>query len=192
MAEQLSLMGFEPAASPTDRLFFAIQPDIETATRIVELAHDLRHRHGLKGAPLAAERLHVTLWFLGDFVGLPQAIIAGACEAASHCTWPAFDVTFDRVLSFQGGRRGSPFVLRSDDKMLIEFQRTLALMMSKAGVAGAANKAFVPHVTLLYDTCKVAEQRVETIHWAVRELVLVRSVLGQSRHEPIARWPLSG
>ena len=49
-----------------------------------------------------------------------------------------------------------------------------------------------PHVTLLYDDVLVEERAVEPIRWTVREFVLVHSLLGQTRHVPLARWPLGG
>jgi 2'-5' RNA ligase len=33
---------------------------------------------------------------------------------------------------------------------------------------------------------------VEPIRWTVREFVLVHSLLGQTRHVPLARWSLGG
>jgi 2'-5' RNA ligase len=47
-------------------------------------------------------------------------------------------------------------------------------------------------MTLLYDDRSVAEQAVETIGWTAREFVLVHSLLGQTRHIPLGRWPLRG
>jgi hypothetical protein len=40
------------------------------------------------------------------------------------------------------------------------------------------------------DWTKIAEQFVETVGWSVREFVLVHSLLGQTRHVLLARWPL--
>jgi len=52
--------------------------------------------------------------------------------------------------------------------------------------------SFTPHVTLLYDGRVVTERLVEPIRWTVREFVLVRSLLGKTRHIVIGRWPLRG
>ena len=62
---QLTLRGIE-AAKPTDRLFFAIFPDSDTAAKISLLAQTLRHEHALRGKLLRPERLHVTLIRLSD------------------------------------------------------------------------------------------------------------------------------
>jgi 2'-5' RNA ligase len=38
----------------------------------------------------------------------------------------------------------------------------------------------------------VARRAIEPITWTVNEFVLVRSLVGQGRHEVLARWPLHG
>ena len=45
--QQMTLGGF--AAQPaSDRLFFAVYPDAQTARHIIELASSVRARHGLR------------------------------------------------------------------------------------------------------------------------------------------------
>jgi 2'-5' RNA ligase len=193
MAEQFSFDGFETAATPTDRLFFAILPDTKSAAGVASLTQYLRSQYGLKGAPLQPERLHITLCFLGDFVGQPQAIMATACETASSLVRPAFDVVLDRVLSFgRATGRDNPVVLCGGDGVgaLIEFRHALAVALSKKGLGRDMHTTFMPHMTLLYDNRNVAEHDVDSVSWRANEFALVRSVLGQGRHELIARWPL--
>lgn len=193
MSEQLSLDGFDAPSSPTDRFFFALLPDAESVTRIATLSRQLRGECGLEGRAVAPERLHVTLYFLGDFVGLPEGVVARASRAASLLAQPAFEVMFDRVMSFAGSRGGRPCVLRCKDGLaaLANFQRALAIEMSKEGLKPADKSAYTPHLTLLYDQRSVPEQSIEPIGWRADEFVLVRSAIGQSRHETIARWPLA-
>jgi 2'-5' RNA ligase len=193
MAKQLSLMGFEDA-QPTDRLFFAIFPDANSAARIARLAEGLRDSHGLRGKPLASDRFHITLHHLGDHVGLPQSIVAAACEAGANVTMPQFDVAFDQVGGFARGTGNRPFVLQGGDGLaaLALFQRVLGTAMMKAGLKRWTETSFTPHVTLLYDDQEVARYSVETIGWTVKEFVLVQSLLGQTRHIPLARWQLRG
>jgi RNA 2',3'-cyclic 3'-phosphodiesterase len=78
MPAQSSLPGFDAEPKPTDRLFFAIFPDADTAARIARLALQLRSEHGLRGTPLKQERFHVTLHHLGDYAGLNHGIVAMA------------------------------------------------------------------------------------------------------------------
>ena len=192
MAEQFALEGFEPPPKPTDRLFFAIFPTAYVAERIAQLAQQLRGEHGLKGKALATPRFHITLYHVGDYVGLPQAIVSRACAAATTVVMPPFKVAFDRAMSF-ARPSNRPFVLRGGDGLaaLMAFQQALHTALDKAGLGGAKENAhYTPHVTLLYDDHGVAEQAIDTIDWTVHEFVLVRSLLGKTQHIPLARWPL--
>ena len=175
----------------TDRLFFALFPPAATAARVYALQQDLRVRHGLWGRPLAMDRLHVTLCHVGDYAGLPQAIVAKAREAASRVSAPAFDVTFDRALTFTGRPRNRPFVLRSRDGApgVRHLQHELGEAMSRCGL-GRFARPYTPHMTLLYDTAEVAEHPVDPMTWTATEFRLVHSMLGQTRHVPLGAWTL--
>ncbi len=192
MSGQPWLPGFDAPPELTDPLFFAIFPDEDAAARIAQHARHLRVEHGLKGRPLATERFHVTLHYLGDYVGLPQGDVARAAEAAAAIVMPPFEVTFDRAASFLGRPGNHPLVLRGGNSVaaLMAFQQVLSTAMRKIGVGDNRGKTYTPHVTLLYGDRCVAEQVVETISWTVHEFVLVHSLLGQKRHVPLARWRL--
>jgi 2'-5' RNA ligase len=194
MPEQLSFAGFDPPPQPTDRLFFAIYPDASAASSIARLAGRLSDEHGLSGRPHAVERLHITLHHLGDYVGLPRGVVATATEAATAVAKPSFEIAFDRAASFLGRPRNRPFVLRGGEGVagVTAFQQALGVAMMKAGLGRWAEQRYTPHVTLLYDDLCVTEQAVETVSWTAREFVLVHSLLGRTRHIPLARWPLGG
>lgn len=179
--------------SATDRLFFALFPPVTTAARVYALQQDLRVRHGLWGRALAIERLHVTLCHVGDYAGLPQQIVTWARQAASRVSAAAFDVTFDRALSFTGRPRNRPFVLRSKQGTLdVEaFQRKLGAEMKACGL-GRFVKPYTPHMTLLYDSAEVVEHAVEPVTWTATEFRLVHSMLGQTRHVTLGSWALDG
>ena len=188
MSDQFSL--FAPAPI-TDRLFFAIFPDPLTAGRIAEQADRLRTAHQLSGRPLADERFHITLHHLGDHAGLRRDIVAMAGEAAQALAAAPFEVTFDRAVSFHNGGN-NPLVLRGDAGLeaLKAFQRDLGLAMARAGLGRLIDKAFTPHVTMLYDRRAVAEEPVEPVTWTVSGFTLVHSLLGRTEHVPLARWTL--
>lgn len=176
----------------TDRLFFALFPPASTAAQVYALQQDLRVRHGLWGRALAMDRLHVALCHLGDYDGLPNTIVAKAREAASLVHAPAFDVMFDRALSFSGRPRNRPFVLHSHDGAhgVQDFQRQLGLAMASCGL-GKLVRPYTPHMTLLYDTADVAEHSIEPIVWRCTEFRLVHSMLGQTRHISLGDWQFS-
>ena len=192
MTEQLTLVGFD--AEPRDRLLFLIFPIVDAAAQITRLAWEKRGEHRLRGKPLAAERLHVTLHHLGDYDGLPRDRVAAAREAAEVIDTPPFDITLDRTESFSHGERNRPFVLFGSDGVaaLTAFQRALGASMTRVGLGRWAKPQFNPHVTMLYDDQNVEEQAVEPVSWTAREFVLVHSQLGETRHIVLGRWPLRG
>ena len=202
MPQQFDLEGFgdpEPT-TPTDRLFFAILPDPATAARICVFTQQLSQEHGLRGRPLLADRLHITLHHLGDYAGLPDGLIDRACQAAAQIQAASFDVTFERVLSFGRKSRNRPIVLLGNQAELggladlAAFQKVLYAQMCRAGLQGEKqiarqNANFTPHTTLLYDMTDVPEQAIEPISWRATEFVLVHSLLGKTKHVHLARWP---
>src|SRR5689334_6773355 len=97
VTDQVSLFDAPPV---TDRLFFAIFPDVETAAGIACHADALRASHQLCGRPLAPVRFHITLHHLADHAGVRRDIVAMARQAAEAMTAPPFEVLFDRAASF--------------------------------------------------------------------------------------------
>lgn len=191
-ARTILVSGVRSGAAADRSLFFAIFPTAEAAARIATLAQHLRGELGLKGRPLAIERLHVTLDHLGDFVGLPRNIVDTAGEVATAIAAPPFEIAFDRAASFAGGRRNSPLVLRGGNGVaaLTAFQQTLVAALAKAGLGSGTKSTYTPHVTLSYGKSRVPEQAVETVAWTAHEFVLVQSLLGRNRHVVLERWPL--
>ena len=72
MTDQLAFPGFDDTRPKTDRLLFLTYVDPDAAPRIALLMPDLRSQHGLRGKPVAQDRLHITLNHLGDHAGLPR------------------------------------------------------------------------------------------------------------------------
>lgn len=188
--QQSSLGGFA-AAHPTDRLFFAVMPPPEMAARIAALAGSLRESLSLKGRPRPTTHLHVTLHHLGDFAGLPQQRVEDARAAAGGVAMDAFEARFDRVGSFAGRPGKHPFVLlgASDTPGLAALHAGLGRRLAAAGL-GRRERAFVPHVTLLYDARNVGVQAVDPLGWTVREFVLVHSLLGRTEYRVLGSWTL--
>ena len=85
-----------------------------------------------------------------------------------------------------------PFVLRATEgnAPLHALRDALADRLRGVGLGRFAADGFEPHVTLAYDTRLVPTEAVAPVAWTAREFVLVHSLLGQTRHIPLARWPL--
>lgn len=168
------------------RLFLAAVPDADTARRIYRSAVALKRAHGFDGKIIEPERLHVSIFFLGE---LPEPAVRIACEAAAEIRTSPFDVLFDRSVTFRGKPRNQPFVLTGDDGLdrLKSFRRTLGLAMASKGLRFLAKKDFTPHITLMYAEHDVEEHPIEPIGWTVNEFVLIHSMHG---HVHLGRWPL--
>jgi 2'-5' RNA ligase len=175
------------AVQQLDGLFFSIFPDQAAAVRIANTAEHFRRAHGLKGAPLLTDRFHVTVQGLGNYDGLPRSVVAKALEAGAAVTSMPFEVAFDRVTSFAGS---DVLALRGGDGVdgIVMFHHAFGVAMRKSGLS--AGSQFTPHITLLYDGCRIEEQFIEPIRWTVRDFVLVHSLRGRTKHIPLERWHL--
>lgn len=193
MPEQFLLPGFMPWLPPTDRLFFAIMPPADIAAKIAGRAKLLREQLGLKSRPHVAGRLHITVAFLGDYVGLPPQLVTSAMAAAEQIDAAQFEVSFDRVASFGSwrGKRPNPVVLLAAPgaDAIQPFRQILVAALSGAGLA-RPEPSFTPHMTLLYDSQTVPATAVEPVGWPVREFVLIHSTLGKTRYTVLGRWAL--
>lgn len=199
MPEQLNLLDTHDAPWPAPgarrlSLFLALCPPTDLGSALVVQAEALRVRHGLKGKPLTADLLHVSLHALGDFFGaVPQTHVEAASAAMAHVAHRPLHLCFDRALSFAGQARTSPYVLRchpESDAAIAELRQHLALALKRFALSPQPSRT--PHLTLLYDEHRVAEHAIEPIAWTATDFALVLSHVGRTRHECLARWPLTG
>ena len=180
--------------SQKERIFFAALPDAETAARIHALAQTLKSANGFIGTQILAEHLHVTLFHLGDWPALPLEIVEAAKRAAQQAApmVPPFAVQFLRSESFRNSTGVYPFVL-TGDRSAAEWRPlhdTLAAALKRAGLGGATQGEFKPHITLLRDAKKAPALPIAPLSWTVRDIVLVHSLLGRTTHVHLGRWPL--
>src|SRR5258708_5049990 len=173
-------------ASSGSRLFLAVVPDADAAARIYRLARALKQAHQFDRAIIDPQRLHVSLFFLGE---LTDDMARIACEAAAEVRADPFEVRFDRTVSFRGRSGNRPFVLVGDDGLngLLSLRRTLGVALAGRGLRRLASKDFTPHITLLYGERNVEKHPIEPIRWTVNEFVLIHSV---GCHVHLGRWPL--
>lgn len=190
-AVQPSLPGFEPPDT-RDNLFFAYRLACEAVPQVAHVRDELRYAHGLRGASISPQRLHVSLLGICECHGLPNDLIEAACKAAASVAMAPFEVVFDRAMSFSNRRRTRPLVLLTGggEAALAGLRNCLCEAMHAAGFGNRASPHFVPHMTLLYDRRMIAEQATAPVYLAVRDFALVHSLVRQGRHIELARWPL--
>jgi 2'-5' RNA ligase len=168
------------------RLFLAAVPDAQASARIYQLAQVLKRAHGFSGRLIAPERLHVSLFFLGE---PSEYIVRIASEAAAEVQASPFEVRFDRSTSFQGRPGNRPFVLVGDEGLdgVRSLRRALGATLARKGLKRLAKREFMPHITLLYAERSVDQYPIEPIRWIVNDFVLIHSMRG---HSHLARWAL--
>jgi RNA 2',3'-cyclic 3'-phosphodiesterase len=195
---QLTLDTVDDTPEAIDNVFFALQPDGELSARIAALSQELKARYKLAARPIAPERLHLSLFHVGTWLGLRQDVVREARNVAASLREPTFRVAFDKVVSFAGKPGNRPLVLTADETddsasgtvAVKAFYRTMTDAMLRAGINKGVNGKFTPHVTLMYDGHKIVEPIDDEIAWTVREFVLIHSFVGLSKYEILGRWPL--
>ena len=65
------------------------------------------------------------------------------------------------------------------------FRRALVTALKASGLK--TDSGFTPHITLLHDDRSVPPKEVKPISWIATEFVLIHSLLGQTRHQHLAR-----
>jgi len=182
----------EGTPRPTDRLFFALRPDAAAVARIATLQQCLRAEHGLRGRANRPEHFHLTLRMVGDFWGLPPALVEALCAQAARLRMPPLQLVLDQALSFQSNRRrrNFPFVLLAGEPLapLRQFQGELERALVAMGLAPAPG-SFTPHLTLGYDDRAVAPQPITPLPWRADEFLLIHSLIGRRTHRVLGRWP---
>lgn len=165
------------------RLFFAVRPPIALARQIANAASWFE----TEGLPVAAERLHVTMFILDDRFDLPDTLVAALRRVGDGIAAAPIGIAFDRV---GGGERS--IALRPSRRIaaLDALQRQLAERSRAEGIERRAGYVFNPHMTLGYRDGRSFTAAAPPVAWTARELVLIHSHLGRTRHDVLGRWPL--
>ncbi|MFZ4289686.1 2'-5' RNA ligase family protein [Variovorax sp. HJSM1_2] len=173
------------------RFFFAVRLSPEAAAMAREVAGQQMARYGLPGRPIDAERLHITLHWLGDYDHVPQELVRCAMYVESRIELGPFNVGFDRVGSFEGDAPGGLALTSTVQlKSLGLLQRAVGKEMRTAGIGQLVRSRFNPHVTLVYKSPPVPCEPIAPICWPVNELVLIHSYVGLGKHVDLGNWPL--
>jgi len=167
-------------SGPTRRLFIGLMPDAEVRDALT--AHQ-QHWYWGAGAPTRADRLHLTLHFLGE--------IDATREWALRNVLAGEDVApFDLVLRTPECWSGGVAVLRPDDHpALNDLHARLAGRLLQAGIA-SHRADFTPHVTLARGATNAAPpEATAPVHWTVSDFALVWSRPGPpARYEVLDRY----
>jgi len=169
------------------RLFFALWPD-EHVREALE-GWSLRAQAACGGRAIPADKLHLTLIFVGGF---ERSRMAGLEAAADTVCGAPFDLTLDTLgywrhnrIVWAGASRCPP--------ALATLAGSLRAALAALGLPGD-DRAYAPHMTLVRNAeRKPPANTVAPQPWPAREFVLVESapVSGGVRYDVLRRWPLT-
>ncbi|ABM61936.1 RNA 2',3'-cyclic phosphodiesterase [Halorhodospira halophila] len=148
------------------RLFFALWPPAHLRERLTAVQGEL----GRIGRPVAAERLHLTVAFLGN--SDPER----ATEAAAAATREArgFVLRLDRFGHFV--RSGVVWMAPTEYPNALEtLHRRLRRELRRRGLR-TERRSLHPHVTLFRKATPSGPHPAASLEWPVDELTLVASV----------------
>jgi RNA 2',3'-cyclic 3'-phosphodiesterase len=141
------------------------------------------------GHGVADERLHLTLFDLGHFDRVPNALLGRVEATVASTPLPACRIVLDLLT----GGSGSALLAPSESlRGLKRLQAELGVALAENDVSPAPWWRFSPHVTLLYDHSYSGHCPIDPVSWTAEEVVLIESLVGQSKHVERARWPLGG
>lgn len=165
------------------RVFFALWPDDATRAAISRATRDAVSSSG--GRPIAKNRLHVTLAFLGE---LTAAGLDAACSAPPISVG-AFDLTLD-ALGLWPESKILWLAPSAPPEALGQLESRLWEALAERGFH-AEERVYRPHMTLAR-RARAVEATIEPVRFAVRDLALVESFPdGRNVHyEVLERWPL--
>ncbi|MGN6279389.1 MAG: 2'-5' RNA ligase family protein [Sphingomonas sp.] len=173
---------FQAPIKASHRLFFALVPPIVQARQIAHAAPWF----GEEGKPVAAERLHITMFILDDRFERPPAALIDALRAVGEAIAAApIRVVLDRV---GGGAHSIALRPGRKNAALDDLHGRIAARAAAQGIAERRDYAFSPHMTLGYRRGTPFNAAVAPVAWDARELVLIHSHLGKTRHERIGTW----
>jgi len=165
------------------RLFFAVWPGEAASPALARLAREVAQV--CEGKPVAREKIHLTLAFLGE---VPASRIDAARAAAAAIRFAAFAFTLDRVGSFRAahvawaGCREAPAALGALQSSLAETLRAARFELE--------DRPFTAHATVARRIGKaLPPAAIEAIDWPVHAFTLVRSESGTGRYGVVEEFP---
>ncbi len=185
--------GDQPGSQQQSHLFIMLKPNGTAAEQIYQRAGRLLAIMQMEGRPRPPELLHVTLLGIGCGRGrAPDNLVSMIRGALEMVRFPAFDVEFDRAMSFRSSSPNAPFVLASSDWPvdIIALHLAVRAALQIKGFHVSTRALITPHMTLSYDPQRRPAMAVSPILWRASHFRLVESWVGRTQHVELGSWPL--
>ena len=171
----------------TQRLFFALWPDPPVRRRLAEAVAGLAT--GARGRRVPAERLHITLLFLGNVTAETRGAIESAVDSVAAAP---FEIVLERF-GFWPKAGVVWFGPRSVPAELLRLYQGLAAAVASCG-ATFETRPYQPHLTVIRDArFPPAEKPPVPVPWPVESFALVASenAVGGAHYRVLRSWPLA-
>lgn len=179
-----------------DNFFFALSPEGDAGAHAIRIQQENLPLLGWNPYLVPESCLHVSLLDIGIRKNLTlrsiDSTLAMAKSVADGLSFDAFDVSFDCAMSFNPKSTAKKaFVLKMGagrqqvDALCKQLGHGLALVNVKS-----EDKATTPHMTLARSVQTIPVASVPPVRWKVTQLVLIHSVVGETRHVLLKRWAL--
>jgi 2'-5' RNA ligase len=166
-------------------VFFALWPDEATRSALSRATRAAVQASG--GQPVAKDRLHTTVAFLGE--------LTAAGVAAARSVPPIEVGAFELALDAIGVWPDSRVLWLAPRSLPPELEELEARLWERLAALGfeAEDRVYRPHVTLAR-RARPVDAEITPVLWRVEDLALVESFpSGRSVHyEVLERWPLDG
>jgi len=166
------------------RLFFALWPDPPARAALAALAEEVAARTG--GRAVAADRIHLTLAFLGE---VAPAKAGAARAAAAGVAVDEFTLALNGIGAFP--RAGVAWAGAEPlPEALAGLQSALAGRLARAGFR-LERRAFAAHLTLARRIARpLGPEPIAPIPWCVTDFALVETVPPDGSYRTLERWTL--
>lgn len=170
-----------------ERLILMALLEAQIASRALEIASSIKTANGFEAKSLKQDHLHISLQHIRDDYRLREKYVFATKCAANAVVADAFDVCFDRIVTFPAGRPDRrATVLLGGSPELMDLQRRLGAALISNGLRGSLS--FNPHITLFYSPRSVAPQQVGPLRFTIRTFSLVHSELGLTKYNILESW----
>lgn len=172
--------------------FLALLPDAAARDATCLTAAALQRELGLRGRPVARDRLHLTLRFLGECSESNQLLEAAVDAVMSDVPLEPLSIELTRSACFPGRPGSSPWVFepRLSPAALMHLVGRLDNRLAGCPFIHPREHGFRPHVTWLYSEGRIEAPRlVKPILWRPKEIVLVASS-GAGEYDVRGGWQL--
>jgi 2'-5' RNA ligase len=178
---------------PSERykLLFAALPPEPVAKQVLSVGQGLQAQFGLE---VALRIPHVPLYGLGDYDGIPHAVIDAVGSVADLVRAKSFDAIFDAVQLVSEPRQKLVLHCGKGQYGFVALQNAIGNALAGAGADQKQFDARVgPHLTLFDGGGRVADSALDPpIAWHVDRFSLILSLQRHKHYEPYGAWPLQG